>query len=396
MFRVTRLNGTAAAHNVPGSIDKRPKARREGNDMARTAKAAVYEAPNTPFIIKTYPLRPAKPGEVLVKVTMSTICRSDIHSYEGRRPNPCPGILGHEIIGVIEEIGAGIEKDMRGDPLKVRDRITWSEYFFHGDCYYREVHDMPQKCHGVRKYGHDLAEEDPHFLGGFAEYCYILPGTWILKLPDELSDEEATPLNCGVATMASVTEAAEIALGDAVVVQGLGLLGLYGCAMAKARGARLVIGLDAVPDRLEVAKKFGADQTFNIRNLSDKEVVAKVRALCKPDGADAVIEVCGVPDVIPQGLQLLRVGGRYVLGGLVNPDANVTIDANMLVKRWVTMRGIHNYHPRHLIQALDFVMANRKRFPFKDIVDSKFALKDLDSAFKKASERSVLRAAIVP
>ena len=71
------------------------------------------------------------------------------------------------------------------------------------------------------------------------EYCYILPGTWILKLPDELSDEEATPLNCGVATMASVTEAAEIALGDAVVVQGLGLLGLYGCAMAKARGARM-------------------------------------------------------------------------------------------------------------------------------------------------------------
>ena len=72
---------------------------------------------------------------------------------------------------------------------------------------------------------------------------------------------------------------------------------------------------------------------------------------------------------------MLRTGGRYVLGGLVNPDANVTIDANMLVKRWVTMRGIHNYHPRHLIQALDFVMANRDRFPFKDIVDSKFALK---------------------
>jgi D-arabinose 1-dehydrogenase-like Zn-dependent alcohol dehydrogenase len=96
---------------------------------------------------------------------------------------------------------------------------------------------MPQKCQGLRKYGHDLAAEDPHFLGGFAEYCYILPGTWILKLPPDLGDEEATPLNCGVATMASVTEAAEIGLGDAVVVQGLGLLGLYGAAMAKARGA---------------------------------------------------------------------------------------------------------------------------------------------------------------
>ena len=364
--------------------------------MMRTAKAAVYEAPNMPFVLKEFPLRPVGRGEVLVRVTMSTICRSDIHSYEGRRPNPCPGILGHEIIGRIEEIGQGIEKDMRGDPLKVGDRITWSEYFFDGQCYYREVLDMPQKCHGVRKYGHDLAEEDPHFLGGFAEYCYILPGTWILKLPDNLSDEEATPLNCGVATMASVTEAAEIGLGDAVVIQGLGLLGLYGAAMAKARGARCVIGLDAVASRLEIAKKFGVDHGIDVARVDAKSAIEQVRNLCPPDGADAVIEVCGVPDVIPQGLQMLRTGGRYVLGGLVNPGASVTIDANMLVKRWITLRGIHNYHPRHLIQALDFVMANRNRFPFKQIVDSRFALKDLDDAFKKASERSVLRAAIVP
>ena len=90
------------------------------------------------------------------------------------------------------------------------------------------------------------------------------------------------------------------------------------------------------------------------------------------------------------------IGGRYVLGGLVNPDANVTIDANVLVKKWITLRGIHNYHPRHLIQALDFVVANRSRFPFKDIVDSKFSLAELGTAFKKAAEREVLRAAIVP
>jgi putative phosphonate catabolism associated alcohol dehydrogenase len=362
----------------------------------RTAKAAIYEAPNTPFVLKEFPLRPVRRGEVLVRVTMSTICRSDIHSYEGRRPNPCPGILGHEIIGVIEQIGDGIDKDMRGDPLRIGDRITWSEYFFDGQCYYRDVLDMPQKCHGVRKYGHDLVEDDPHFLGGFAEYCYILPGTWILKLPSDLCDEEATPLNCGVATMVSVTEAAEIALGDTVVIQGLGLLGLYGAAMAKARGARCVIGLDAVATRLDIARKFGADHVIDIGRSSTKSVVEQVRKLCRPDGADVVIEVCGVPDVIAQGLQMLRIGGRYVLGGLVNPDANVTIDANILVKRWITMRGIHNYHPRHLIQALDFVVANRKRFPFKDIVDAKFPLKDIDVAFRKASECSVLRAAIVP
>jgi hypothetical protein len=134
---------------------------------------------------------------------MSTICRSDIHSYEGRRPNPVPCILGHEIIGVIEEIGSDIGLDMRGERLRVSDRITGTEYFFDGASYYRDVLDLPQKPHGLRKYGHDRADEDPHFTGGFADYCYILPGTGILWLPTELSDEEATPLNCGVATPAA-------------------------------------------------------------------------------------------------------------------------------------------------------------------------------------------------
>ena len=126
--------------------------------MIRTARAAVFEAPNTPFVIKEYPIRDCHAGEVLARISMSTICRSDIHSYEGRRPNPCPGILGHEIIGVVEQIGEGIHKDMRSDPLKVGDRVTWTEYFYDGPCYYRDILDMPQKCHGLRKYGHDLAE----------------------------------------------------------------------------------------------------------------------------------------------------------------------------------------------------------------------------------------------
>ena len=364
--------------------------------MGRHARAAVYEVPNGPFLLREYPLRPAAAGEVLVRVSMSTICRSDIHSYEGRRPNPVPCILGHEIIGVIEEIGAGVGRDMRGDPLQVGDRVTWTEYFFDGESYYRDVLDMPQKSRGLRKYGHDRADVDPHFTGGFAEYCYILPGTGILRLPSSLSDEEATPVNCGVATMVAVTEAAAIGMGDTVVIQGLGLLGLYGVALARSRGARLVIGLDAVAGRLDMARRFGADLTLDVGRLAAADVVQAVRQACRPDGADVVIEVCGVPDVIPSGLAMLRIGGRYVLGGLVNPGAHVAIDANVLVRQWITLRGVHNYHPRHLIQALDFVVAQRERFPFGAIVDSRFALDDLATAFARASERSVLRAAVVP
>jgi putative phosphonate catabolism associated alcohol dehydrogenase len=364
--------------------------------MTKTARAVVYDAPNTPFVIREYPIRDVHPDEALVRITMSTICRSDIHSYHGHRPNPCPGILGHEIIGVIEQLGSDITHDMRGDPLASGERVTWMEYFHHGPSVNRDLHDMPQKSPGLRKYGHDLVEADPHFLGGFAEYCYILPGTGILKLPDAITDEEATPLNCGVATMISITEAADIAMGDTVVVQGLGLLGLYGCAIAKARGARLVIGLDSVAQRLEMARKFGADETFDVTALDDDALVEKVRDLCPPDGADVAMEVCGVASVVPTGIHMLRTGGRYVIGGLVNPGSDFKLDGDEILRKWITLKGIHNYHPRHLVQALDFVMANRDRFPFADIVDSKFSLEEIGEAFAKAADRSVLRAAIVP
>ena len=364
--------------------------------MGRTGKAVVYDAPNQPFFVREYPLRPTRPGEVLVRIRMSTICRSDIHSYHGNRPNPCPGVLGHEIIGTIEELGAGVERDMRGDSLKVGDRITWSEYFIPDASYYSEVLDLPQKSPGVDKYGHMAVDVDPHFHGGFAEYCYILPRSWILKLPDALSDEEATPVNCGVATMMSVTEAAEIGMGASVVVQGLGLLGLYGCAIARARGARVVIGIDTVAARRDLARKFGADRTLDPATLSEAELIKQVRSACVPDGADAVIEVCGSPDVIPAGLQFLRTGGCYALGGLVNPNAFVKIDANVLLRKLVTLRGVHNYHPRHLIQALDFVLQNRTRFPFRELVDGKYSLDQVGRAMSDAAARKVLRAAIVP
>jgi len=359
-------------------------------------RLAVYDAPNRPFEIRLFPVRSPRPGEVLVKIRMSTICRSDIHSYLGHRPNPCPGVLGHEIIGDIVELGEGVRHDMRGEPLAPGDRITWSEYFIPGPNYYTEVLDLPQKSPGVDKYGHMAATTEPHHHGGFGEYCYVLPHSWILKLPVALTDEEATPINCGVATMMCVTERAEIAMGDAVVVQGLGLLGLYGAAIAKSRGARLVVGLDTVAARRDLAARFGVDHALDPSAMGEAELVKTVRGLCRPEGADAVLEVCGYPEVIPAGIQFLRTGGRYVLGGVVNPDSFVRIDANLLLRKLVTLRGVHNYHPRNLVQALDFVQANRSRYPFHDLVDGKYALADVGRAMKDAEERRVLRAAIVP
>ena len=364
--------------------------------MTRTGRIALYEAPNRPFEIREYPLRTVAPGEALVRVSMSTICRSDIHSYQGHRPNPCPGLLGHEIVGMLDQLGADVTHDLRGDRLAVGDRVTWTLFFHDGASASGQLHDLPQKAPGIRKYGHDRVTEDPHFLGGFADYCYILPGTGILKLPDGLSDAEAAPLNCGVATMICVAEAADIALGETVVVQGLGLLGLYGCAIAKARGARRVIGLDAVPDRLALAHKFGADVTLDVRTLESVDLIAAVREATPPNGADVAIEVCGRPEAVPLAIPMLRIGGRCVIAGLVNPGATFSLDGNQILRNWITLKGVHNYHPRHLVKALDFVTANRERFPFSELVDATFPLQQIDAAFASAADRTTLRAAIVP
>jgi len=358
-------------------------------------RAAVFDAPNAPFAIREFPLRPAGPGEVLVRVAMATLCRSDLHSYQGHRPSPCPGILGHEIIGRILELGPGVGRDLRGEALQTGDRITWTEYFFDGDCYYRDVLDMPQKCPGLEKYGHESANRPPHLIGGFADHCYVLPGTGLLRLPEELSDAEATPLNCGVATMVAVTEAAAIGIGETVVIQGLGLLGLYGAALAKARGARLVIGIDPVPARRALAAHFGVDLALDAALPAD-ELTAAVRDVCRPDGADAAIEVTGQASAIAQALPMLRAGGRYVLAGVVTPGATASVDFDILLRRCLTLRGVHNYHPRHLVQALDFVMTQRRRYPFAELVDGCYPLERIDDAFRDAAACRVLRAAIIP
>lgn len=363
--------------------------------LPTSGRLAVYDEPNAPFRLLCFPLRPPLPGEVLVRIRMATICRSDIHSYQGHRPNPCPGVLGHEIIGNIVALGPGVTQDMRGAPLRPGDRVTWSEYFIPGPNYFTEILDLPQKSRGVDKYGHMAVATPPHHHGGFGDYCYILPHSWILRLPDVLTDEEATPINCGVATMIAVTEAANIRMGQRVVVQGLGLLGLYGAAIAKARGASLVIGLDGVPARRELSRRFGVDLALDPAD-DHQSLLAQVRDACPPEGPDAVLEVCGSARAIPFGVEVLRTGGTYVLAGVVNPGAEVTLDANQLLKKMLTLRGVHNYHPRNLAEALDFVAANRERFPFHELVDGKYPLERVDQAMADAAERRVLRAAIVP
>ena len=107
------------------------------------------------------------------------------------------------------------------------------------------------KCRHLKKYGHDSCEKPPHFIGGFAEYCYITPGTCVIKVPDNLTDEEVAPANCALATVIAGWEAAAVKPFENVLIQGAGALGFYAAALARHYGCRRIIVNDILDHRLE-------------------------------------------------------------------------------------------------------------------------------------------------
>jgi alcohol dehydrogenase len=364
--------------------------------MTKTAKAAVMTGAGKDLELIEYPLPRVEKGCILVRVTCCTICGSDVHSWMGRRPAPTPSILGHEIVGRIVELGEGVQHDSGDRRLLVGDRITWTIMDNCGKCYFCREKDLMMKCRHLKKYGHDRCDNSPHFVGGFAEYCYITPGTCVVKIPDELSDEEVAPANCALATVVAGWEAGDVKPFENVLILGAGALGFYAAALARHYGCRRIIVTDILDHRLDFIKTFGATDIINVSGMSDDDVVQIVRELTNGFGADCALEVAGIPDLIPTGLKCLRIGGRYVEIGNSAPGANFTYDACDIVWRRLTLRGVHNYDSRHLQAGVDFLAMTRGRFPFKEIVTHRVNLEGINDGLRLADSGKALRVAVIP
>ena len=360
------------------------------------AKAAVFLGVGKPFEIQEFPLPKVEPGAILAKVLMSTICGSDLHTWQGKRSAPLPIILGHEIIGRIEKIGKGTRTDVMGNSLLKGDRITWTIMASCGMCYYCAMKHLPQKCLNLFKYGHTSCQKSPYLNGGMAEYVYIRPGTGVFKIPDTLSDEEVVPINCALATVVNGLETIGVKSGDNIVVQGAGMLGLNTVALLKEKGVEKIISIDRDAYRLNFAKEFGADYTINSKNKKASDTIKEIKNLTNGYGADIIIEVCGVPSVIPEGIQMLRIGGRYLIIGTVFPEANFNLDGYLITTKMLTIKGIHNYNICHLGEAMNFLVKNHNKYPFKKLVAHKFHLKEANRAFEMSAAHEAIRIAVIP
>jgi alcohol dehydrogenase len=361
-----------------------------------TAKAAVMTAQGRPLEMIRYPLPDPEPGALLVRVTCCTICGSDIHSWSGRRSSPVPVILGHEIVGSIIAMGDGVQTDAGDRALAVGDRVTWTIADNCGKCYYCREKHLPMKCRRLKKYGHDSCDTPPHLVGGFAEVCYIGPGTGVVKIPDEVPDAVAAPANCALATVAAGWETGRVRAFENVLIQGAGALGIYAAALASHCGCRRIIVSDVQEPRLELARAFGATDTINAGQMTTDEFVGAVRQLSGGFGVDCAMEVAGAPELIPPGLACLRTGGRYVEIGNSFPGAVFSYDASDIVWRRLTICGVHNYDTAHLQHAIDFLAAAARKFPFEKIVTHRYPLDEINEAIKTAASGESIRVAVVP
>ncbi len=351
-----------------------------------TALVQLFHGPGRAFELRRVPLpETLASGEVLVEITLATICGSDLHTIEGRRNGPLPIVLGHEAVGrVVASARLGV---MPGQ------RVTWSLADSCGECPACTEYRLPQKCASLFKYGHASLTDGSGLNGGYASHVLLRRGTAVFDVPDELSDALVAPANCALATivnvLADLPEPCRTAL-----VQGGGLLGVYACAMLSRRGVKNVFCADLSEQRLALIEEFGG-----IALRADPQQWPAVAARLNEvsgGGVDLVIEVAGSAAAIPLGVGVLRPGGTYVWAGMVHPETSLVLTGEDVVRKCLTIRGVHNYAPADLAVALRFLAETQHRFPYHKLVSPPLPLERLEAAIELAQRREWLRVAVQP
>lgn len=321
-------------------------------DRLEHTLAAVWRGGGD-IVLESVPVPPLGPGDVLVRVRLATVCGSDRHTVSGRRHQPCPSILGHETVGEIVALGAGEARAVDGQPLHLGQRVIWSVTLPCGTCE-RCLAGVTAKCSTVRKAGHEALDSDWGLSGGYARHVLLPRGLALAVVDDDLPDAVAAPAACATATVMAVIERATPLKGRRVVVTGAGMLGLGAVAAAASAGASSVTAVDPDPGRRDLARRFGATD---------------VRASVPDAGTcDVLLEFSGSSAALQDGLRALDVQGVAVLAGSVAPDTPVALDPESVVRRQLSIFGVHNYEPRHLSEALNFLRETRDRYPWPDLV----------------------------
>lgn len=363
-------------------------------EFPQFATAAVFREAGSPLELQEFPLPIPGPGEALVRVECCTICGSDLHTVTGARREPVPAILGHEILGVAAAVGEPALMDMEGRPLAPGDRVTWSVAVACGSCD-RCRKGLPQKCRSLAKYGHELAEGRGALSGGLSEYVLLRVGTAAVRVDPEIPAEVICPVNCATATIAAAYRVAGEVQGCSVLILGAGMLGLTATAYAKTQGAASVTVCDLDERRLNLARRFGADHTAPFETDPD-QFDRRLQEHARRNRFDIIIELSGAVQAVEAACRVADVGAAVVLVGTVMKSPPARIDPEQVIRRWLTIRGVHNYAPQDLLAAVRFLEHCGGRFPFAELVADRYLLRDVNLALEAAVRDRPIRVAIRP
>jgi threonine dehydrogenase-like Zn-dependent dehydrogenase len=347
-------------------------------------KAAVFRGVNDVRLEEVPKPRP-KPGQAVIRVTATTICGTDVHIVKGEYPVRPGLILGHEPVGVIEELGEGLD-----DEYTVGQRVIVGAITPCGQCFYC-LNGAHSQCHGALggwRFGNTIN-------GAWAEYLLVPDARANLAVvPEALSDEQVLMLPDIASTGISGAESGQIRIGDAVAVFAQGPIGLCATLGAKLRGASLIVGVDRLPERRAMARRFGATMTIDPQEV---DVVAEIKRLTEGRGVDVAIEALGRQETFEAALRSIRPGG--VLSSLGVYSGKLVAPYEALYAGLGDQRIVTTLCPggKERMRRLMTMVVN-ERIDLTPLITHRFSLDELQDAYDLFSHQRdrVMKVALYP
>jgi threonine dehydrogenase-like Zn-dependent dehydrogenase len=355
----------------------------------KTMRAAVFLEKGK-IELRDVPRPQVGPGEALVKVSLTTICGTDVHILKGEYPVKPGLVVGHEPVGRIEEIGVGVRGFAAGDRVIV-GAITPC-----GQCRACLSNDGAQCSHGAEGYEAIGGWRFGNTIDGAQAEYLLVPSAQanMAKIPDDVTDEQVVLLADIASTGFSGAQSGGVRIGDTVVVFAQGPIGLCATAGAKLMGAAQVIGVDSDPVRLAMAKRMGADVALDFTRV---DVVEEVKRLTRGYGADVAIEALGTQQTFESALRSLRPGGTLSSLGVYSGKLEMpyaAFAAGLGDHRIVTTLCPGGKERMGRLIA----MVQSGRFDPTPLLTHRFRLSQMDEAYRIFSNRldGVLKVAVTP
>ncbi|MHB1296436.1 MAG: zinc-binding dehydrogenase [Anaerolineae bacterium] len=360
-------------------------------------RAAVMPAPNVPLQVQQMDIPILEDGSVLLQTVFSEVCGTDVHLHHGKLSGvPYPLIPGHVNVGRIVEM-RGSPCDVEGNPLYVGQVVTFLDvHETCGKCWFCTVAKASTRCPNRRVYGITYGASEG-LLGGWAEMIYLKPGVKVIPLPESVPAERFIGAGCGLPTAVHAIERAEIMLGDSVVVQGSGPVGLTAAILAQLSGATQVIVIGGPAGRLAEAQRIGADTIIDIGEAPAEERAARVMELTGGRGADVTIEASGNPTAVNEGLTMTRDAGRYVIVGQYTDLGDIRVNPHVDINRkHLEIRGSWGVDFSHLWRGMRVLAKHGERYQWERFITRRYSLEEANQALDDVAHYRTVKALIDP